>query len=108
MSNTVTKHPRSEQLYERATKVIPGGVNSPVRAFKAVGGTPLFVQRGEGQFLIDADGRKYLDLVNSWGALILGHAEHCFGSLRGIHSSSGWGWRATSCASSRSRARRRE
>jgi glutamate-1-semialdehyde 2,1-aminomutase len=71
----VTKHPRSEQLYERATKVIPGGVNSPVRAFKAVGGTPLFVQRGEGQFLIDADGRKYLDLVNSWGALILGHAH---------------------------------
>ena len=75
MSNTVTKHPRSEQLYERATKVIPGGVNSPVRAFKAVGGTPLFVQRGEGQHLIDADGHKYLDLVNSWGALILGHAH---------------------------------
>jgi glutamate-1-semialdehyde 2,1-aminomutase len=75
MSNTVTKHPRSEQLYERATKVIPGGVNSPVRAFKAVGGTPLFVQRGEGQHLIDVDGRQYLDLVNSWGALILGHAH---------------------------------
>ncbi|HEY2403043.1 MAG TPA: glutamate-1-semialdehyde 2,1-aminomutase [Steroidobacteraceae bacterium] len=71
----MTKHPRSEQLYERATKVIPGGVNSPVRAFKAVGGTPLFVQRGEGQHLIDADGRQYLDLVNSWGALILGHAH---------------------------------
>jgi glutamate-1-semialdehyde 2,1-aminomutase len=75
MSNTVTKHPRSEQLYERAIKVIPGGVNSPVRAFKAVGGTPLFIQRAEGQHLIDADGRKYLDLVNSWGALILGHAH---------------------------------
>ena len=71
----MTKHPRSEQLYERACRVIPGGVNSPVRAFKAVGGTPLFVQRGEGQHLIDADGRKYLDLVNSWGALILGHAH---------------------------------
>jgi glutamate-1-semialdehyde 2,1-aminomutase len=71
----VTKHPRSEQLYERACRVIPGGVNSPVRAFKAVGGTPLFVQRGEGQYLVDADGRKYLDLVNSWGALILGHAH---------------------------------
>jgi glutamate-1-semialdehyde 2,1-aminomutase len=71
----VTKHPRSEQLFERACRVIPGGVNSPVRAFKAVGGTPLFVQRGEGQHLIDADGRKYLDLVNSWGALILGHAH---------------------------------
>jgi len=62
-------------LYERACRVIPGGVNSPVRAFKAVGGTPLFVQRGAGQHLIDADGRKYLDLVNSWGALILGHAH---------------------------------
>jgi glutamate-1-semialdehyde 2,1-aminomutase len=71
----VTKHPRSEQLYERACRVIPGGVNSPVRAFKAVGGTPLFVQRAEGQHLVDADGRKYLDLVNSWGALILGHAH---------------------------------
>jgi glutamate-1-semialdehyde 2,1-aminomutase len=71
----VTKHPRSEQLYERACRVIPGGVNSPVRAFKAVGGTPLFVQRAEGQHLVDADGSKYLDLVNSWGALILGHAH---------------------------------
>jgi glutamate-1-semialdehyde 2,1-aminomutase len=71
----VTKHPRSEELYERACRVIPGGVNSPVRAFKAVGGTPLFVQRAKGQHLIDADGREYLDLVNSWGALILGHAH---------------------------------
>ena len=62
-------------MYERACRVIPGGVNSPVRAFKAVGGTPRFVQRGEGQHLVDADGRKYLDLVNSWGALILGHAH---------------------------------
>ncbi|MFX7824904.1 aminotransferase class III-fold pyridoxal phosphate-dependent enzyme, partial [Acinetobacter baumannii] len=50
-------------------------VNSPVRAFKAVGGTPLFIQRGEGQFLFDADGRKYLDLIGSWGALILGHSH---------------------------------
>jgi glutamate-1-semialdehyde 2,1-aminomutase len=71
----VTKHPRSEQLYERACRVIPGGVNSPVRAFKAVGGTPLFIQRGSGQHLIDADGRTYLDLVGSWGALILGHSH---------------------------------
>src|SRR6267142_1159762 len=74
-SNTVTKHPHSEALYERACRVIPGGVNSPVRAFKAVGGTPLFVQRGSGQHLIDADGRKYLDFVGSWGALILGHSH---------------------------------
>jgi glutamate-1-semialdehyde 2,1-aminomutase len=71
----VTKHPRSDELYERACRVIPGGVNSPVRAFRAVGGTPLFIQRGSGQHLVDADGRRYLDLVGSWGALILGHAH---------------------------------
>src|ERR1700753_2580570 len=75
MSNTVTKHPRSEELYERACRVIPGGVNSPVRAFRAVGGTPRFIQRGSAQHLIDVDGRTYLDLMGSWGALILGHAH---------------------------------
>jgi glutamate-1-semialdehyde 2,1-aminomutase len=65
---------RSSELYERACRVIPGGVSSPVRAFRAVGGTPLFIERGAGQYLFDVDGRRYLDLVNSWGALILGHA----------------------------------
>src|SRR5437899_2178048 len=65
----------SEEWYERACRVIPGVVNSPVRAFRAVGGTPLFIQRGSGQHLVDADGRTYLDFVNSWGALILGHAH---------------------------------
>jgi len=74
-SETVTKHPRSDELFERACRVIPGGVNSPVRAFRAVGGTPLFIERGSGQHLVDADGRTYLDLVGSWGALILGHAH---------------------------------
>lgn len=68
-------HPRSQELYDRACRVIPGGVNSPVRAFRAVGGTPLFFARGEGQHLIDADGRRYLDFVGSWGPLILGHAH---------------------------------
>jgi glutamate-1-semialdehyde 2,1-aminomutase len=68
-------HPRSEQLYERATRVIPGGVNSPVRAFRAVGGSPLFFVSGQGAHLTDADGRSYLDLVCSWGPLILGHAH---------------------------------
>jgi glutamate-1-semialdehyde 2,1-aminomutase len=68
-------HPRSEQLYERAARVIPGGVNSPVRAFRAVGGTPLFFVEGRGAYLTDADGRSYLDLVCSWGPLILGHAH---------------------------------
>jgi glutamate-1-semialdehyde 2,1-aminomutase len=65
----------SRELYERACRVIPGGVNSPVRAFRAVGGTPLFIARGAGQYLYDVDGARYLDLVNSWGALILGHAH---------------------------------
>jgi glutamate-1-semialdehyde 2,1-aminomutase len=68
-------HPRSEQLYARARAVIPGGVNSPVRAFRAVGGTPLFIARAEGAHLIDADDRRYLDFVGSWGPLILGHAH---------------------------------
>ena len=68
-------HPRSAELYERACRVIPGGVNSPVRAFRAVGGSPLFIARGSGQFLVDAEGREYLDFVGSWGPLILGHAH---------------------------------
>jgi len=75
MSKTHSQNQRSAALYERACRVIPGGVNSPVRAFRAVGGTPLFISRGAGKHLYDADGRKYLDFVNSWGALILGHAH---------------------------------
>ncbi|HEU4627432.1 MAG TPA: glutamate-1-semialdehyde 2,1-aminomutase [Steroidobacteraceae bacterium] len=66
---------QSIALFDRAEKVIPGGVNSPVRAFYAVGGVPRFIVRGAGSQLYDADGRRYLDLVNSWGALILGHAH---------------------------------
>jgi glutamate-1-semialdehyde 2,1-aminomutase len=66
---------RSAQLYARACRVIPGGVNSPVRAFRAVGGTPLFIAGGKGAHVIDADGRRYLDLVCSWGPLIAGHAH---------------------------------
>src|ERR1700739_2818731 len=66
---------RSKALYERATRVIPGGVSSPVRAFRSVGGTPRFIARGAGQHVTDADGNTYLDFVNSWGALILGHAH---------------------------------
>jgi glutamate-1-semialdehyde 2,1-aminomutase len=66
---------KSAELYERASRVIPGGVSSPVRAFRAVGGNPLFIARGEGKYLYDADGQRYLDFVNSWGALILGHAH---------------------------------
>jgi glutamate-1-semialdehyde 2,1-aminomutase len=66
---------RSEELFERARGLIPGGVNSPVRAFRSVGGTPRFVQRGEGAYLIDADGGRLLDFVQSWGALLFGHAR---------------------------------
>ena len=65
----------SERLFARAQQVIPGGVNSPVRAFRSVGGTPRFIARGEGPMLVDADGHRYLDLVLSWGPLILGHAH---------------------------------
>jgi len=68
-------HARSAELYARACRVIPGGVSSPVRAFRAVGGTPLFIARGAGAEVLDADGRSYLDFVNSWGPLILGHAH---------------------------------
>ncbi|MEE8391002.1 MAG: glutamate-1-semialdehyde 2,1-aminomutase [Anaerolineae bacterium] len=66
---------RSVELFAAAQKVIPGGVNSPVRAFRAVGGQPLFIERGEGPYLFDADGNRYIDYVLSWGPLILGHAH---------------------------------
>ena len=66
---------RSEELFVRAGAVIPGGVNSPVRAFGSVGGTPRFLDRGEGAHVIDVDGNRYLDLVGSWGALLFGHAH---------------------------------
>ncbi|PZF96665.1 glutamate-1-semialdehyde 2,1-aminomutase [Micromonospora deserti] len=67
--------PASAALFDRARAIVPGGVNSPVRAFRAVGGTPRFMVRGEGPWLYDADGRRYVDLVCSWGPLILGHAH---------------------------------
>ena len=67
--------PHSAALFARACEVIPGGVNSPVRAFQAVGGTPRFMVRGSGPYLYDADGREYVDLVCSWGPIILGHAH---------------------------------
>lgn len=66
---------RSQQLFERACGLMPGGVNSPVRAFRAVGGDPLFITRGEGSKIFDVDGNEYIDYVCSWGPLILGHAN---------------------------------
>ncbi|MFD1859005.1 glutamate-1-semialdehyde 2,1-aminomutase [Aeromicrobium camelliae] len=66
---------RSAALFDRARRVSPGGVNSPVRAFKAVGGTPRFMERGEGAWLTDVDGNRYVDFVGSWGPMLLGHAH---------------------------------
>jgi glutamate-1-semialdehyde 2,1-aminomutase len=66
---------RSQKLFEASQRVIPGGVNSPVRAFRAVGGTPIFFSEGKGAWLTDVDGRRYIDYVGSWGPMILGHAD---------------------------------
>ena len=66
---------QSEQLFNEANTFIPGGVNSPVRAFKSVGSTPRFIEKGEGAYLIDVDGNRYVDYVQSWGPLIFGHAD---------------------------------
>jgi glutamate-1-semialdehyde 2,1-aminomutase len=71
----VMKTKKSQQFYEQACKILPGGVDSPVRAFKAVGGNPLFIDHGEGSYLVDVDGNRYIDYVLSWGPLILGHAH---------------------------------
>ena len=65
---------KSQELFSRAQQSIPGGVNSPVRAFKSVGGTPLFLTKAKGAYLFDADGNRYIDYINSWGPMILGHA----------------------------------
>lgn len=65
----------SKALFEKALAYIPGGVNSPVRAFRAVGGTPVFINRAQGAYLYDEDGNQYIDLINSWGPMILGHAN---------------------------------
>jgi len=81
---------RSEELFERAKAVLPGGVNSPVRAFRAVGGTPFFVARAEGSRLTDVDGRTYFDYVCSWGPLILGHAHPAV--LQAICAAAERGW----------------
>ncbi|HNR13579.1 MAG TPA: aminotransferase class III-fold pyridoxal phosphate-dependent enzyme, partial [Thermodesulfobacteriota bacterium] len=66
-------HTRSEHLFEEAKKYIPGGVNSPVRAYKSVQGTPPFISRADGAHVYDVDGNDYIDYVGSWGPMILGH-----------------------------------
>src|SRR5947207_10867673 len=70
-----TNRSRSAAAFDRARAAIPGGVNSPARAFGAVGGSPPFIARGEGPYLFDLDGNRYLDFVGSWGPMILGHAH---------------------------------
>eukprot|EP01136_Pigoraptor_vietnamica_P043713 Opistho-1_new@19474 len=66
---------QSEQLFQKAKNFIPGGVNSPVRAFRAVGGNPIFIKSAKGAYLHDEDGNSYIELINSWGPMILGHAN---------------------------------
>lgn len=73
LSGIIVKHSTSEALFRRAQQLIPGGVNSPVRAFRSVGGDPPFIARGEGSHLFDVDGNEYIDYVGSWGPLLLGH-----------------------------------
>ena len=75
MSIDSTSTSRSAVLFERAQQSIPGGVNSPVRAFRAVGGTPRFIARADGPYMWDADGNKYIDYIGSWGPMILGHGH---------------------------------
>lgn len=75
MSESIPSSPRSQQLFETAKQHIPGGVNSPVRAFRAVGGTPLFFERASGAYMFDADGKRYIDYVLSWGPMLLGHGH---------------------------------
>jgi glutamate-1-semialdehyde 2,1-aminomutase len=81
---------RSGELFDRAKRVLPGGVNSPVRAFRAVGGTPFFVARAKGSRLYDADGKSYIDYVCSWGPLILGHAHPAV--LEAVREAAERGW----------------
>src|SRR4029077_10078021 len=75
MAELMKTNPRSAELYERALRAMPGGVNSPVRAMGQIGREPIFIERGERCELIDVDGNRYLDWVCSWGPLILGHAD---------------------------------
>ncbi|MBL8866095.1 MAG: aminotransferase class III-fold pyridoxal phosphate-dependent enzyme, partial [Planctomycetia bacterium] len=67
--------PKSRAAHERAKRVIPGGVNSPARAFGGVGGTPITIKRAQGPYLYDVDGNRYLDFIGSWGPMILGHGH---------------------------------
>ena len=69
------EYKRSSELFKIAKEFIPGGVNSPVRAFKSVGGTPIFASKAKGAYVYDEDGNRYIDYISSWGPMILGHAN---------------------------------
>ena len=86
---------RSRELFEQASKLLVGGVNSPVRAFRSVGGDPLIIERGQGQFLYDADGNQLLDYVCSWGAILLGHANPAIASAIASQAQRGTSFGAT-------------
>ena len=86
---------RNDDLFARAQRTIPAGVNSPVRAFRSVGGTPRFFARGQGAYLWDADGKRYIDYVGSWGPAILGHAHPAV--VKAVQATS----RRTACRSAR-------
>jgi glutamate-1-semialdehyde 2,1-aminomutase len=86
------KHSKSEELFARAVEKIPGGVNSPVRAFRSVGGQPVFIARGEGSHLFDVDGNEYIDYVGSWGPLLLGHRHpEILAALEGVSHGTSFG-----------------
>ncbi|HEX8178740.1 MAG TPA: aminotransferase class III-fold pyridoxal phosphate-dependent enzyme, partial [Pyrinomonadaceae bacterium] len=74
-AQSIDARDRSAELFARAIELLPGGVNSPVRAFRGVGGTPRFIQSAQGAMLTDVDGHTYIDYVGSWGPMILGHAD---------------------------------
>src|ERR1700754_2352110 len=75
MTEAMPCRDRSAAAFERAQRLMPGGVNSPARAFGAVGGSPLFIERAQGAYLYDVDGERYIDYIGSWGPMILGHGH---------------------------------
>jgi glutamate-1-semialdehyde 2,1-aminomutase len=85
-----TERTTNAAAFERAQRVIPGGVNSPVRAFRAVGGTPRFIRRAEGAYLWDVEGTRYIDYIGSWGPMILGHGHPAV--LDAVRSAAGDGF----------------
>src|SRR3954466_16289774 len=84
---------KSKELFQRAQQSIPGGVNSPVLAFKSVGVAPVFIKNAKGAYLYDADGNKYIDYINSWGPMILGHAYEPLvqAVIKKVHDSTSFG-----------------